>query len=185
MRKIFYLLLLMWLLGACHLPTSPTSTPPFDGIQPTLTPTPSPPAEVCAWVWASQPLPEISARLQAAMQAAGVSNVTAYAEVFGENCISTQNQVLRFAARQTDFRITVLVDTLANAESLGQTLQKILGVLDGFPPEATPGPNPGYIGVTFLTKGESLHLWFSVGQGVEARARGLHGAALLEALKTP
>lgn len=183
MRKIFYLLLLMW-LSACHLPTRATPTLPADGTQHTPSPT-APPTDTCAWVWATHPLPDVSARLQAALQAAGVNNVTAYAEAFGENCVSPQNQVLHFAARQTDFRITVLVDTLANPELLGQILQTILIVLDNFPPEATPGPNPGYIGVTFMTKGESLNLWFSVGQGIEARARGLRGASLLEALQTP
>ncbi|MCS7011526.1 MAG: hypothetical protein N2049_08000 [Anaerolineales bacterium] len=188
MRKlvILFVILFVGLLSACHLPTA---TPPtLPATTPTLyvaTATVTLLGEPCAWVWSTHPLPELSAQLKTALQAAGLSNVTARAEVYGENCLSAQNEVLYFTARQTDFYVTILTDTLANPEQLGQLLERVLAVLDKFPPEATPGAHPGSIGISFLTKGESLNLWFTVQQGIEARARGLRGAALLEALKNP
>ncbi len=184
-RNFFFLqvaaLSLLLLLAACHLPRRlPGSSLPVNP-SPIWTLTVS--YEQCAWVWATRPLPELSAEVQAALQAAGLKNVTARAKAYGENCLSPENEVLRFAARETDFHISLQVETLTDAEHLGDLLEKILAVLDGFPAEATPGLNPGYIGVTFTTGSEKLNLWFTVTDGESARALGLHGAALLEELQ--
>ncbi|MBE3065864.1 MAG: hypothetical protein IMZ73_00320 [Chloroflexi bacterium] len=62
-------------------------------------------------------------------------------------------------------------------------MEKILVTLDGFPSESRPGPNAGYIGVTFQAGDEELRLWFPVADGESARALGLRGAALLDKLQ--
>lgn len=182
MRKAVVLLTLLLLLSACNLPRH--RLPDFaltDASAATITPTV--PYEACGWQWATQSLPDLSTQVQAALESAGLDNVTARAEAYGENCISAENEVLRFAAMQTDFRITVEVESLADAERLGTLLEKILIVLDGFPTESTPGPNPGYVGVTFTAGTEELNLWFTATDGESARALGLRGAALLEELQ--
>jgi len=46
----------------------------------------------------------------------------------------------------------------------------------------TPGPQPGYIGVTFQAGNEVLNMWFKVSQGIQARRQGYHNAALLQEL---
>lgn len=186
MRKAAVFLTLLLMLSACNLPRrglpafSLTGEPAQEG---TPTPTPTVPYEQCGWVWATQSLPELSAEVQAALEAAGLENITARAEAYGENCLSPGNEVLRFAAMQTDFHITVEVETLADAERMGALLETILSVLDNFPTESTPGPNPGYVGVTFTAGTEELNLWFAVTDGESARALGLRGAALLEELQ--
>jgi hypothetical protein len=169
------------LVMACNMPR-PVFAPDSKPATPTATPTEYP-YEQCGWQWATQSLPELSAQVQAALESAGLTGVTAVAEAYGENCLNAEGKVARFAAMETDFRITIQVDSLADREALGMLLEKILVVLDGFPTETTPGPNPGYVGVTFQAGDAELRLWFPIIEGESARALGLRGAALLDKLQ--
>jgi hypothetical protein len=116
--------------------------------------------------------------VQSALDAAGLNGVTASAEAFGENCINASGEVDHFAAMETDFRVRVEVQDLTDTAALGNLLERILVVLDTFPPGSTPGPQPGYIGVRFVHETEEINLWFTVPSGESARALGLHGAEL-------
>jgi hypothetical protein len=154
---------------------------------PTATPIASdtPDTQPCYFNWATQPLPELTSQVQAAMESAGLSGISARAEAYGENCYNAQNnQAVSFAALETDFSVTVDVTDLKNKELLGNLLERILIVLDRFPSGKVPGPQPGYIGVVFQKGNEEFRLWFLVTQGREARENGLHGAALLDQLQT-
>jgi hypothetical protein len=188
----FLLLLCLTIILACNLPR-PVPTPDLEPapvkktstpLLPTLTPTATEyPYEQCGWNWATQPLPDLSAQVQSAMEAAGLTGVTAIAEAYGENCLNANGEAVRFAAMETDFRVTVQVSSLTDRESLGNLLEQILIVLDQFPVGATPGPQAGYVGVTFQTKDNELRLWFLVNDGESARVLGLRGAALLDKLQ--
>jgi len=183
MKVAVSLLTIFLLLTACsllppglRLPESPTPSP-----TPTSTMTPG--YTDCGWNWATQNLPELSAEIQAAMEAAGLTGVTARAEAYGENCFDPQTSEVRFfAARETDFKVSIEVESLEDRPRLGELAEQVLIVLDGFPPGAMPGSNPGYIGIRFLDGSEELNLWFTVTDGEAARALGLHGAELLDEL---
>jgi hypothetical protein len=167
------LLLIIFLLTSCNMPRiKPTAIPVSTDL----------PYTQCAWNWATQSLPELSTKVEGGIQAAGLKNVTVSAEAYGENCITTAGKVDHFAAMQTDFYIVAKVENLTDIEKLGSLLEGILVVLDGFPNESTPGPNPGYVGMTFRKGSEELNLWFPVTAGESARARGSHGAVLFEEL---
>ncbi len=114
-----------------------------------------------------------------------MKGVTASAEAYSENYITATGMMDHFAAMETDFCITVQVAHLNNREELGTLLEKILGALDAGPPRVPPGPNSGYIGVTFQAGSDELHLWFIVAYRESARALVLHGAALLDKLQNP
>jgi hypothetical protein len=178
MRRTPLPFLALILLAACNLPGRlPATGAP---LPPTDTPTATVSYRECGWQWATQPLPELSLQVEQALQAAGLPLAAAVAEAYGENCIDSRtNQVAYFAAMETDFRITLDADDLGDEAALGDLLEKTLVVLDGFPPGATPGPQPGYVGITFQAGGEELRLWFTVTDGESARALGLHGSALL------
>jgi len=174
LRKRFPLLLFICLLAGCNIPRS--------------TPTPEPvttdlPFTQCAWSWSTQSLPELSAKVEAAMQTAGLKGVTVRAEAYGENCISPAGKVDHFAAMETDFHITLQIDSLTDTEKLGSPLEEILVVLDAFPTGSIPGPQPGYIGISFRNGNDELNLWFTATAGESARALGLHEAALFEELQ--
>jgi hypothetical protein len=137
----------------------------------------------CTWIWATQPLPDLTAKVQSAVEVTGLKGVTISAEAYGENCITGTGEVDHFAAMETDFRFTVQVDSLNDRTLLGTLLEQIMVILDGFPTGSTPGSNAGYIGVTFQAGIEELHLWFNLADGKSVRVQGLHGAALLDKLQ--
>jgi hypothetical protein len=179
MRKILILLLTI-LLAACKLPRS---IPDLGSAPVTETPGAEAGYTECYWNWATQPLPDLSAEVQSALEAAGLTGVTAFAEAYGENCITGTGVVDHFATMETDFRIRMEVPDLADTAALGDLLERILVVLDTFPPDATPGPQPGYVGVRFVHGTEEINLWFTVTYGESARAQGLHGANLFTVLQ--
>ena len=178
MRKIMIPLLIL-LLAACSLPRS---IPDVEPLYVTDTPTEAGYTE-CAWNWATQPLADLSADVQSTLDAAGLKGVTASAEAYGENCITATGKVDHFATMETDFRFQVDVPDLSDSAALGDILERILVVLDAFPPDATPGPQPGYIGVRFFCGTEEIDMWFTLSSSQDAREQGLHGADLYNALQ--
>ena len=172
-RKSIAIYLLILILTACNLPHS----------TPTITAAPGN-SQNCYFNWATQPLPELSAKVQAAIQAAGLNGVEATAEAFGENCYDPEtDEPIRFATLRTDFRVVASVEELGDKNKLGNLLEKILGFLDGFMTGDVPGAQGGYIFVSFKTGSENLNLRFAVADGKSARAAGLNGSALLQELQ--
>jgi hypothetical protein len=174
MRKITSLLLFIFLLSGCGMRHStPTPVPMASAL----------PNAQCTWNWATQSLPDLSAKVEADMQAGGLKDVTVRAEAYGENCITRAGKVDHFAAMETDFQITAKVAGLTDKDDLGNLLEKILGVLDAYPTGKTPGPQPGYINISFHAGSDELKIKFIVTAGKSARASGYHGAALLGELQ--
>jgi hypothetical protein len=106
---------------------------------------------------------------------------TARAEAYGENCIAADNTVVSFSQRETDFYVTLNTPDLANQTELGSLLEKVLAVIDQFPPKEL-GPNPGYIGITFQSGSQVQNLWFTQTTADSLRKQGLKGADLYQAL---
>lgn len=174
MRKIIILSLTL-LLAACNLPRF---IPDLRSVPITDTPKGQADYTQCAWSWASQSLPELSAEVQAALESDGLKDMTVSAEAFGENCITGNGQVDHFATMETDFRFQVEVPDLADTSALGDLLERMLVVLEAFPTGVTPGPQPGYIGLRFFHGAEELNLWFKRTDSDSALALGLHGEQL-------
>jgi hypothetical protein len=173
--KVVCSLLMCSLLAACVHPAQPPNG--------TAATTETGGSGPCMWSWNTRPLPEVSAQVQAAMLAAGLSEVEASASAFGEDCLDPRtNQVRRFATMQTDFYVKLAVPSLADLNSLGDLAERVLGILDDFPPGTVPGPQTGYLELIFVAGGEDTRLWFRLPRASEARQQGLHGQALLEAL---
>ena len=173
------LLIVFYLVAACaRQPTTVAAT-----IAPSkITETPSFPPQ-CAWNWATQSLPEVSEQLQAAFDKAGLTGIIALAEAYGENCYDgSTDKVVYFATMETDFKLVVQVESLADKSHLGDMVERILKVIDEFPPGVVPGPQPGYVGITFERGEDTIRLWFTIKDGEKARADGLSGRKLLENL---
>ncbi len=173
MRKFISIILPVLLLAACNFP----HLTPAWGISPAN-------SQKCSYKWATQPLPDLTEKVQAAVNAAGMRDVHATAEVYGENCIDSQtNQPVSFNALETDFHITAYVVDLTDKDELGDLLQKVLVILDVFPTGKIPGPQPGNINISFQTSSDRLNLMFTVTAERSARLQGLQGAALFEKLQ--
>ncbi len=139
-------------------------------------------------VWSSHRLDGLSQEVQEALEAADIEGVDAIAEAYGEDWFEQggedgSSRLCNFSVMETDFRITLAVETLADLDGLGALLARVLTVLDQFPPADTPGQQPGYVKVVFVSRGNGEGwAWFSITEAVQAREDGLAGAALLDAL---
>jgi hypothetical protein len=173
MQKIIAILLPVFFLAACHWP----------GSKPELVPVPES-SQNCAFVWATRPLPELSEQFQKALNAVGLEGVTATANAYGENCNDAKtNQPVSFGTLETDFHIAVKVADLADKDNLGNLLEKILRVLAAIPTDKIPGPEPGYINISFQAGNDELNISFNVTEGKSALASGQHGGVLFEELQ--
>lgn len=130
------------------------------------------PEPMCAWVWATESLAELTAQVQDALDEAGLE-ASVDASAFGENCLNPDGSVRYFATMQTDFDMTV--DALTD-----DTILAVLRVLARFPVESTPGPMPGRVTIRFADSGQQLQ--FQYDQGLDVLNRDLTGRVLLEAL---
>ena len=139
-------------------------------------------ANECAYVWARESLPDLSKGFKEALQKIQ-PQADGYAEAYGENCIDSQGNVVRFLALETDFYVTLKVIDLEAKQALGEWIEQVLVVVAKFPVEDTPGPQPGYVGITFETPGDELRLWFTQMDAETALENGLQGEELFNALQ--
>ena len=185
MSRLFTFLLLTLLIAACNFPLL-TSTPtlePADFPTGVDISTPASGGADCAWVWNSEPLPDLSVQLQSTMEQAGLGDAAGRAIAFGEDCIDANTgEVSHFAVKQTDFRFSLPVKDLADLEALGELVEGVLGVIEKFPPDDTPGPMPGQVFITFVTGDSERGFTFMLNDANTALAEGHRGVGLLEAL---
>jgi hypothetical protein len=148
-----------------------------DTVTPTITPIPP-----CYFNWAYQDLPEVSQQFEAVLRAAlGDALVRATAGAYGENCYAYDtNQVVYFAAMETDYYVTLAVANINDDEALGNLVMLIFPALEQFPVGSTPGGNPGIINLIIQSGEQTRYLNFPRKQ-IEA-LQGLTGAALITAL---
>ncbi|OGO75179.1 MAG: hypothetical protein A3K45_00030 [Chloroflexi bacterium RIFOXYC12_FULL_59_14] len=154
---------------------------------PVFTDTPSPiaaaPSQPCAYTWAYENLPDITAELQAAIQKI-LPEAEARATAFGEDCVA-QDGSAAFGAMETDFYFIISVGDLADNETLGTLIEQALSVTDDFASPRVPGPQAGFVEFTFRTGTEQRVVRVPIPLGKRLREQGLRGAELLKAIETP
>jgi len=190
MRNLFKTsVLLLFLFSACNFPglTEPvpdlTFVPDTEVVPVTDTPPPDQAFSECGYAWAREPLDELSNRFVEAIK--GVQpQAHGFAEAYGENCINNQGEVVRFLAMETDFHVTLQVQDLEDKAALGDLVEQVLGVVSQFPVEETPGPQPGYVGITFEGPEDELRLWFTQRDAEDALENGMRGVELFNALQS-
>lgn len=184
MRNYFKLsLLLLYLLSACNFtrpgqPIVPETAPAYG----TGTPFQGYASPECAFIWAREPLRDLSRDFKKALEDIQ-PQANGYAEAYGENCINNRGEVVRFLAMETDFYVTVMVRDLEDKRALGEMIEQVLGVVSQFPVEETPGPQPGYVGITFEAPEDELRLWFTQLEAQAVIDTGLQGEELFYALQ--
>jgi hypothetical protein len=180
---------IIFLLVACNFPRTgvsvqpPSETITESGTQQTVEPTQGYESTECGFMWASNPLPELSGDFDKALKEVQ-PQASGYAEAYGENCIDNEGNVVRFLTMETDFHVTIKVNDLQDRQVLGKLIEQVLAVVAKYPPKDTPGPQPGYVGITFESPTDELRLWFTQMDGETAIENGLRGEELLNALQT-
>lgn len=192
MRKIVLkttAFLIIFLLSACNssrpgqsledTTTAPDTSPSATTVAP---PQDSASGE-CGFMWANKALPELSKDFNQALQEV-LPESEGYVQAYGENCVTETGEVVRFLTMESDFYITLKVEDPDDKEALGELVEEVMSVMAQFPTDETPGPQPGYIGITFEAPGESLRLW-TMRRDIEvALENGLRGEELFNALQS-
>ena len=179
---------IIFLLSACNFPRTGAPAPaltvvPDEAPAPqTVGPTQDYEAVECAYMWANNPLPELSDNFNKVLKDVQ-PQANGYAEAYGENCIDNEGNIVRFLTMETDFYIMLKVDDLEDKQALGELIEQVLAVVAKFPKEDTPGPQPGYVGITFEAPTDELHLWFTQTDGETAIKNGLKGEELFNTLQ--
>ncbi len=129
-------------------PLAPTSLPPETSTEYVPSPLPvSPTYEGCAFVWASQDMPELSRKLNASLQKISM-DVSGLAYAYGENCVYGDGHST-FSAMETDFRVGVKVTAVRDEDALGNWIYKIMPLILAIPPDQLEGPNAGRVDFDF------------------------------------
>lgn len=138
----------------------------------------------CAYMWASQPLPQLSQEIENLLSQAGLKEIQVNAEAYGENCITENGEIVRFIALQTDIRLIVPVQNLSDPMEMGNIARQLLGVILEIPLSDLPGMQPGYIGIQFYNNEEDvLNLWFKRELSEQLVKAGIKGEELLQELQ--
>ncbi|MCC7118270.1 MAG: hypothetical protein IT310_07065 [Anaerolineales bacterium] len=105
-----------------------TSAPPI-----TATPT----FEFCSYVWASQPSPELTAQINAKIQALD-STASASAQFFGEDCLYADGHST-FGVMETDFYIHLPAEDLTAQKEFGDWIQQSMQAVTSLPADSIQG----------------------------------------------
>lgn len=150
MKRFF--LLCLFLLTACAPAPTLTVSPATSTDTPTpfVTDTPvvvAPTFENCAFIWASQDLPDVSKKINEMLQAID-KNITASAYAYGESCVYADGHST-FGAMETDYRIKVEVKDIKDEKTLGDVIAKVMKEIVKIPLSDVQGPNPGRVEFSF------------------------------------
>jgi hypothetical protein len=181
MRRVALLFLIL-ILCACSpgvaSPPSPTATAVPTVSTPRSDQTSAPDGETaanppapqdCGYQWANQDLPKLSGEFQQAIQALQPqAQASAYA--FGENCIRSDGSIASFAAMETDFNVTLLVDDLANESVLGRWIVQVMRIIENIPAEQIAGSRPGRVSIVFQSSTAQSVINFYINQYQELPA---------------
>jgi len=154
----YILVLCIFLLASCaseeQVPTVAPSLAPVATALP-ITPT----SENCAFVEATQNLPNVTAQIDQAIKELQ-PDASGRAEAYGENCVYASSNQSTFTAMETDFYFTVNANNLNNNKELGTWIINVMKIIDALPSGSISGPQAGFVEFTFETKDDQkiLHV---------------------------
>ena len=156
---------------------SPSMTPVISSF--TATPIFTPTIEPCAFVEATQDLPDLSAQIAQAIKQLQPA-ASGRAQAYGENCIHADGHA-DFLAKETDFYVTINVTNLKDNNELGTWIVNVMDTLAPFPPGVVPGSQPGFVEFMFKTADDHKGLRVFIRQYKQLPS-GLSGAEVIKAL---
>jgi hypothetical protein len=134
-------------------------------------------ATPCAFMWATRPQIELTARVNQALLDAGLRGIEASASSYGETCGAA------FLAMDTSFDFFIPTEAGNSDEALGTLAGQLIALVLDIPMEERPAPNRGYL--TLMVVGGATERTIRVREtdalaALEANPSG--GAPLLLAL---
>jgi hypothetical protein len=115
--------------------------------------------EPCAFVEATQNLPDLSTQVDNAIKQLR-PDASGRAEAFGENCVYASINQFTFTAMETDFYFTINVKNLKDDKELGNWIVNAMKIIEALPSGSISGPQAGFVEFTFETKDDQkiLHV---------------------------
>lgn len=145
--------------------------------------TPTADTTQCGYQWATQPLPDVTQKIQTRLAKSDLPAMEVNAAAYGENCFLSDGTIDHFSAKETDLYFTVSVADVSDQQALGDLTEKIIGFVEQIPASTLTGPQEGYVQINFSSHPAGmLSLWFQPSAGRTAIAQGLHGADLISKL---
>ncbi len=154
----YMLVLGIFLLASCASEVPAPTVAPSPA--PVATPIPiTPTSENCAFVEATQNLPDVTAQIDQAIKELQ-PDASGRAEAYGENCVYASSNQSTFTAMETDFYFTVNANNLNNNKELGTWIINVMKIIDALPSGSISGPQAGFVEFTFETKDDQkiLHV---------------------------
>jgi len=165
---------------------TPSATVAIVTETPEIGETPSSELVVCAYVWSTRSLPDITTAVNQSFRTIGLGEVRVDASGYGESCLDSQtNQVVSFNVFQADFYFNVVVDDITDKQFLGDSLERIAMIMEAYPPGKVPGSHPGNYSVIFTNGSETVSLWFVRTELEKLLEENITGDELFEALNNP
>ena len=157
---------LLLFLTACNFPMQGIITPPSSH------------SGNCYFVESRQKLPELSQKVNQALQAMD-SNATGRAYAYGEDCVYEDGSRV-FHAMETDFPVQIQVKDIHDEKALGDWIYKVMQALQELPPDQVPGGQSGRVEFQFVqNESETLNLIVQIGR-YQREAGGLKGTELFQ-----
>jgi len=148
----------------------------------TVTPIQMPGYAFCTWSWSERSLPPITNLAQIALSMYREGDITVWVDAFGEDCLGENREVLYFGAMNTDFHVTVMLDSLTDEAAMAEIVTGIYQTLKAGLEEAwLPAPF-GRLDITFEAGSEQRLIAARFSSLETLLERGLQGKALLDAL---
>jgi hypothetical protein len=158
------LLLLLIFLTACGSQAQAILASPSPDLT-TLTAVPisTSTIEPCAFVEATQNLPDLSAQIDTAIKQLQ-PRASGRAEASGENCVYASSGQSTFSAMETDFYFTINVQDLKDDNELGTWIVNVIKIINALPPDSISGPQAGFVEFTFQTTDDQKTLRVPISQ---------------------
>lgn len=128
--------------------------------------------EPCAFVEATQNLPDVTAQVDQAIKELQ-PDASGRAEASGENCVYASSGQSSFSAMETDIYFTVRVNDLNDDHELGTWIINAMKIVGALPADSLAGPQAGFVEFTFTTTDEQRILRVPIGQYNELPANVL------------
>ena len=132
-------------------PTLTTEPSPTAYVEPTLISKDSPDPQACGFNWARQERPELSEKIQGALEEKGFADIIVRASDYGENCVAYDTGVVQyFMAMNTDFYITFPVESTARDILSRHVFDLMMGLNQAWSEVTSEGIARGEVELTFV-----------------------------------
>ncbi len=170
------------IVARCAGPGLPFAVPTATPNSPTPDSAPSGVDQPCAYMWASQELPELTTQLQAFFDTRVDFELQVSATAFGENCVNEDGLLREFLQMSTDVQFSIPVETI-NKEIEAETAAQILDGIETYRTTNAEVKLDGNLSLQFIDAKKQVSAYsVPLPAALAAAQAGLRGDELMKVL---